>query len=56
MTVENSQEMTLEEAAELLRVHYMTVYKYVRTGRIRAEQPPGSMGHRLGDLEAFRDE
>lgn len=30
--------LTLREAADALGVHYMTAYKYVRTGRLRAEQ------------------
>ena len=55
MTVENSQEITLEEAAELLRVHYMTVYKYVRTGRLRAERRQGRWVIDSSDLEAFHD-
>ena len=29
---------SLQQAAELLGVHYMTVYKYVRTGRLHAQQ------------------
>jgi excisionase family DNA binding protein len=30
--------VTLQRAAELLDVHYMTVYRYVRTGRLEAEK------------------
>ena len=55
MAVGDSQEITLEEAAELLRVHYMTVYKYVRTGRIRAERRKGRWVIDSSDLEAFHD-
>jgi len=55
VAVGNSQEITLEEAAELLRVHYMTVYKYVRTGRIRAERRQGRWVIDSSDLEAFHD-
>jgi len=47
--------MTLEEAADLLQVHYMTVYKYVRTGRIRAEQREGRWVIERPDLQDFRD-
>jgi excisionase family DNA binding protein len=47
--------MTLEEAADLLQVHYMTVYKYVRTGRLRAEQREGRWAIDRDDLQAFRD-
>jgi excisionase family DNA binding protein len=53
--VGNNQEMTLEEAADLLQVHYMTVYKYVRTGRISAEQREGRWVIDRDDLQAFRD-
>jgi MerR family transcriptional regulator, light-induced transcriptional regulator len=55
MAGRNSREVTLEEAAELLQVHYMTVYKYVRTGRIRAERHPGRWVIDSRDLEAFHD-
>jgi excisionase family DNA binding protein len=53
--VGHNQAMTLEEAADLLQVHYMTVYKYVRTGRIRAEQHEGRWVIERDDLQAFRD-
>lgn len=33
--------VTLHEAAEQLGVHYMTVYRYVRTGRLEARQTGG---------------
>jgi excisionase family DNA binding protein len=33
-----SDELGLQEAADLLGVHYMTAYRYVRTGRLVAEQ------------------
>jgi len=32
------QPMTLQEAAERLGVHYMTAYRYVRTGKLPAEK------------------
>lgn len=34
-------ELTLQEAADLLGVHYMTAYRYVRTGRLAATQTSG---------------
>jgi excisionase family DNA binding protein len=37
MTAE-TEHLTLVEAAERLGVHYMTVYRYVRTGRLRGEK------------------
>jgi excisionase family DNA binding protein len=55
VAVENIQEITLEEAAGLLQVHYMTAYKYVRTGRIKAERREGRWAVDLKDLEAFRE-
>lgn len=33
-----TERITLQEAADRLGVHYMTVYRYVRTGRLRAER------------------
>jgi excisionase family DNA binding protein len=33
--------ITLHEAADRLAVHYMTAYRYVRTGRLRAEKHGG---------------
>src|SRR4051794_38569193 len=32
------ERISLHEAAERLGVHYMTVYRYVRTGRLNAER------------------
>ena len=34
----NDDELSLQEAADLLDVHYMTAYRYVRTGRLVAER------------------
>lgn len=36
-----ASEITLQDAAEQLGVHYMTVYRYVRTGRIEARKHDG---------------
>ena len=33
-------DLTLQEAADLLGVHYMTAYRYVRTGRLPARTVP----------------
>lgn len=30
---------TVEEAAELLRVHYQTIYKWLRTGELKSVRP-----------------
>ena len=37
-TKDHADELTLQEAADLLGVHYMTAYRYVRTGRLVAER------------------
>jgi excisionase family DNA binding protein len=46
--------ITLHEAAERLGVHYMTAYKYVRSGRLPAVKEAGEWRVRLDDLDAFR--
>ena len=38
MTAEAGRPLTLQEVADLLGVHYMTVYRYVRLGLLEAEQ------------------
>lgn len=44
----------LSEAAELLGVHYMTVYHYVRSGRLPAEQHGSIWSVARRDLEEFK--
>jgi len=44
----------LREAAELLGVHYMTVYRYARTGRLPAERVGAAWRVATADLERFR--
>lgn len=46
--------ITLHEAAEQLGVHYMTAYKYVRSGRLPAFKEAGEWRVSLEDLAAFR--
>jgi excisionase family DNA binding protein len=46
-----AQDLTLPEAAELLGVHYMTAYKYVRTGRLRGRRIGTRWYVRRADLE-----
>ena len=46
--------LTLHEAAELLGVHYMTVYRYVRLGVLPAVKVGGSWQVVAADLEAHR--
>jgi excisionase family DNA binding protein len=46
---------TLHEVAELLGVHYMTAYRYVRHGQLSAEKVDGEWRVTVADLEAFRE-
>ena len=41
MAAARERELTLQEAADLLGVHYMTAYRYVRTGRLAAKRTGG---------------
>jgi excisionase family DNA binding protein len=45
--------VTLQEAAERLGVHYMTAYRYVRTGRLPAVKDGATWRVRTEDLDAF---
>lgn len=47
-------DITLQDAAAQLGVHYMTVYRYVRTGRLDARKHDGQWWVRSADVEAFR--
>jgi len=44
----------LREAAERLGVHYMTIYRYARTGRLPAERVGATWRVAIEDLESFR--
>ena len=46
--------LTLRQAAEELGVHYMTVYRYVRTGQLPAERVGGAWRVGRADLERVR--
>ncbi len=46
--------MTLQEAADQLGVHYMTVYRYVRLGRLPATKVGGTWEVESADLEGLR--
>jgi excisionase family DNA binding protein len=48
-------DLTLHEAAEVLGVHYMTAYRYVRLGVLPAVKVGGSWHVTRSDLDAFRD-
>ena len=47
--------LTLHEAAELLGVHYMTVYRYVRLGVLPATKAGGTWSVAATDLTAFQN-
>ena len=47
-------ELSIEEAAHALGVHYMTVYRYIRLGRLPAEQRDGRWHIRTEDLNRLR--
>ncbi|MEZ5383397.1 MAG: B12-binding domain-containing protein [Microthrixaceae bacterium] len=47
--------MGLRSAAELLGVHYMTAYRWVRTSRLPARKRGGCWEVRLDDLQALLD-
>ncbi len=55
-TPENAADavVTLHEAADRLGVHYMTAYRYVRTGRLPAYNHGNRWEVRVADLEQFR--
>ncbi|MGI9614139.1 MAG: B12-binding domain-containing protein [Acidimicrobiales bacterium] len=50
-----TESVTLTEAAERLGVHYMTAYRYVRTGRLVAEKNGGQWVVDVAELERFND-
>lgn len=49
-----SETLSLNEASEHLGVHYMTAYRYVRTGRLAAEKIGGQWFVSLDDLAAVQ--
>jgi len=46
--------LTLPEAAHQLGLHYMTVYRYVRTGKLPAQRDGNSWRVRVKDVEALK--
>lgn len=52
--MDESGRVSLSDAAERLGVHYMTVYHYVRTGRLPAERHGATWSVALSDLAALR--
>jgi excisionase family DNA binding protein len=51
---ETSTDVTLQEAAEFLGVHYMTAYRYVRLGTLQAHKAGNVWRVRRDDLDVFR--
>jgi excisionase family DNA binding protein len=47
--------LTLQEAADRLGVHYMTVYRWVRTGKLPATKQGASWSVRQSDLDALSE-
>ena len=47
--------LTLQEAADQLGVHYMTVYRWVRTGKLPATKQGASWSVRQADLDALSE-
>lgn len=47
--------LTLQEAADRLGVHYMTVYRWVRTGKLPATKQGASWSVRQSDLDALNE-
>jgi MerR family transcriptional regulator, light-induced transcriptional regulator len=54
--IDGSGEMNLKQAAASLGVHYMTAYRYVRTGRLRARRVGTEWVVGREDLRAFSAE
>jgi MerR family transcriptional regulator, light-induced transcriptional regulator len=50
-----SEELSLQDAADILDVHYMTAYRYVRLGLLNATKVGGTWRVKRSDLDAFRD-
>jgi excisionase family DNA binding protein len=48
-----NETLSLQEAADKLGVHYMTMYRYVRLGLLPAKKSGGSWRVSAGDLEEF---
>ena len=51
-----AEELTLNEVAEELDVHYMTAYRYVRLGQLPARKKGGTWRVLKSDLDALRKE
>ena len=45
--------LSINDAAERLGLHYMTVYKYVRSGKLAGSKRDGSWHVSLADLNSL---
>ena len=50
------RQITLQEVAERLNVHYMTAYRYVRTGRLSARREGGHYQVSAAEVERLRSQ
>jgi MerR family transcriptional regulator, light-induced transcriptional regulator len=48
--------LSVHDAADRLGVHYMTAYRYLRTGRLPGLRQPGGWSIRASDVDALLDE
>ena len=55
MTAEAGRPLTLQEVADLLGMHYMTVYRYVRLGLLEADKVAGTWQVTPAALAELRD-
>ena len=55
MTAEAGRPLTLQEVADQLGVHYMTVYRYVRLGLLEASKVAGTWQVTPAALAELRD-
>ena len=55
MKLPAKQTLSLHDVAKRLDVHYMTVYRYVRSGRLRAQQNGGEWEVATDDLREFME-
>ena len=53
---QSASTVSLHDGAEILGVHYMTIYRYVRLGLLPAHKEGGSWRVRVSDLEDFQAE
>lgn len=54
--MDNEKYYTLEEIAEILRVAYMTVYRWVRSGKLKAVKAGKQYRVRSTELDKFLEQ